>query len=242
MRSAALAQGHVQGTFFSSFHRSLHLHNKSDMIPPIPYHWVTPSSGSICATAHPQAATPSTISLEGPSTASLFVQLPGVLSKIIRILQPPTQLAVPRLLDVDDPLRHGRSKTGDYSPLSQPTTIIIFGTLLKEPHLTRPLKPQLSPSLTVVQLVLLSASLKDRPVEELALILLHPMALAHTILRDRTVDHSIVSNVFSLLPSDDLHPFLPCFVIFSNSTPLVISCICFLFCRSTFAVLTKKPA
>ena len=63
----------------SAFSTVLHTSNKnSDMILPIPYHWVTPSSGSIGATAHPQAANPSTIPLKDPSTASLPLKLPDV--------------------------------------------------------------------------------------------------------------------------------------------------------------------
>ena len=56
---------------------------RATMIPPIPYYGDTQSSGSICATAHPQAANPSTISLEGSiNSKSAWVASKGFYRKL----------------------------------------------------------------------------------------------------------------------------------------------------------------
>ena len=127
----------------------------------------------------------------------------------------------------------------------QPTTIV-FGTLLKEPNFIRPLKPQLYPSLTVVQLVLLSARpttgfSKTGPPKSL-----HSFFCTHRSLHTAPcVTAPLITplsrTVFLFFPPMTLTFFsLRKFLSRSNCTPLVISCICFIFCQSTLAVLTKN--
>ena len=241
-RSAALALGHVQGTNVSYFNSSLHLHDKSgNDFPPTPHHGVLTSSGSIWRhRPSPQAANPSTIPLKDPSTASLPLKLPRVVSKIIRILQPPTRLAATRLLGVDDPLRNGRSRNRDNSPCPQATTITIFGTLLKEPHFIRPLKPQLSPPLTLAP-VSFPPLASQRQARRRACT--HSVAPKRSLHIASCVTAPLITplsrTIFPFLPSNDPQVFLPKCVLFSNSTPNIISCIRF-FHQSNFAVLTKN--
>ena len=128
-------------------------------------------------------------------------------------------MAATRLLGVDDPLRHGLSRNRDNSPCPQPTTITIFGTLVKEPHFVRPLKPQLSPHLTVAQPVFLSARnaagfSKPGPPQSLHSFFCTQRSLHMASCVTAPLITPLSRTVFSFLASNGPYIFLPYFVIF----------------------------